>query len=591
MVSDCYCGNVTPASSPDIDGPTPSAGHDSLVEPARRKWPWLLGIVVIGGLLGAAGWLGSRVLIVRDDLESSRATLAQLRAGGDMSQGLRTLAARADSAVATSSDPLWRIGEGLPWMGNNLRAVRLSAESLRLMTSGLALPALDALSHSDGGPMLARVLPAMQAAAGPAAQVQSEIAELDEAGLISQVRSGLDQVSEVLDATVPILQILPGMLGADGERQYLMVAQSNAETLPLGGSAASQTLIRIAPSGDISIAAQADSGDFKFGAPDVKLDQSAIDLYGPALTMHFNNAPGRPDFPTAARLMTALWQRDIQKAKIDGVISVDPLALARVLVATGPVSVPGWGEITSQNVVSVVLSEIYALPDQEVADQIFKVLAAKVFERVATGGFDLAAMTTAVRDSVDAGSILFWSADERVQKVVSSMRVGGVLPTLNKDASIIGVYFRDGSLGSKIDYYVKTAANVSAACSAGTTTFRAQVTIHLDISKAAEAKLPPYVRGGRTSLNYRTQVFIYGPPGTKVTKVQYKKPTWRWGASDIEDLGRPVASLMINHDPGESVTIAMEFKGDASDYGPVSVRTTPMVHPTKVSVHDGRCGG
>lgn len=46
---------------------------------------------------------------------------------------------------------------------------------------------------------------------------------------------------------------------------------------------------------------------------------------------------------------------------------------------------PGWGEITSANVVSVVVSETYAIPDQAVADPIFKLLAAKAFERVATG--------------------------------------------------------------------------------------------------------------------------------------------------------------------------------------------------------------
>ena len=550
----------------------------------------MLAIVAIVGLLGAAGWLGSRVLIVKDDLEASQVTLVQLRSGGDVSQGLKTLANRADSAVVASSDPLWRVAESLPWAGDNLRAVRLAAESLQLMTSGLAVPALDALTHDDGTPMLGRLLPTMRAAAGSAAALQAKIAELDDANLVAQVRSGVDQVGEVLEAAAPILQILPGMLGAEGERQYLLVAQSNAETLPLGGSAASQTLIRIAPSGDISIVAQADSGDFKFGAPDVKIDQSAIDLYGEPLTMHFNNAPGRPDFPTAALLMNALWQRDIQKTRVDGVISVDPLALARVLVATGPVTVPGWGEITSDNVVSVVLSEIYALPDQEVADQIFKVLAAKVFERIATGDFDFAAMTTAVREGIDAGSIMFWSADESVQHVVSSMLVGGVLPTSNRDATVIGVYFRDGSLGSKIDYYLKTAAKVTATCSAGVTTFRAQVTVQLDISKAAEAKLPAYVRGPGLGRHYRTQVFVYGPPGTTVTDVQYRKPTWRWGRSNIKDLGRPVASLMTNHGPEESVTIAMEFQGDASDYGPLAVRTTPMVHATKVSIQDARCG-
>lgn len=104
--------------------------------------------MVAASALGVAGRLGSRVLIVKSNLEASRATLVELCSGGDVTQGLRTLAGRADSAGAASCDPL-RAAEGLPWAGDNLRAVRLAAESLLLMTSNLALPPLDALSH-DG---------------------------------------------------------------------------------------------------------------------------------------------------------------------------------------------------------------------------------------------------------------------------------------------------------------------------------------------------------------------------------------------------------------------------------------------------------
>lgn len=541
-------------------------------------------------LLGLAGWLGSRALIVKDALESSQAVLADVQAGGDVSDGVRTIAARADTAAAASNDPLWRLAEAVPVVGDNLRGVRLASESLQLLTSRLAVPVLDALGKDGATPMLGRIVPAMQAAAQRTAELQAGLQALDSAALVDPVRAGVDQVKGVLDTAAPLLDLAPGLLGADGERQYLLVAQSNAETLPLGGSAASQSLIRVSPDGQIAIVAQADSGQFKRGAPDVELDQSAIDLYGPALTIHFNNAPGRPDFPTAAHLMTAFWARDIGDDRIDGVISVDPLALSRILVATGPVTVPGWGEITAENVVPVVLSEIYALPDQEVADEIFKVLAAKVFERVAGGSFDLATMAAAVRDSIDTGSILFWSADERVQERVAAMRVGGVLPTGNREQTVIGVYFRDGSLGSKIDYHVKTAADVTARCDAGVTTFRVEATVHLDITKAAEARLPEYVRG-RGKGHYRTQVFVYGPPGTKVTDVEYDKPTWKWKPSDSEDLGRPVPSFMTHQDPGDSVTVAMEFQGDAADFGPVAVRTTPMVHPTEVAIQDGRCGG
>jgi hypothetical protein len=577
---------ATPRGKPKGSRPRRVAGR------RRRWWLWtILGGVVVG--LAVAGWLGFRVLTVKNELEAAQASLASAQNGGDTSEAVTSIAEHAAAAAAAANDPLWRAFEGTPMAGDNLRAVRLASESLETLTAGLAVPVLDAFDDPGDQPVLARMIPIMQSAQPRVAELSASVAEVQKsASLVSQVRSGVDQVSQVLGVANPALDMLPRMLGADGPKNYLLVAQNNAESVGLGGSAASQTLIRIAE-GKPEITTQADSSDYQ-NVPrlDVEVDPSAIKLYNDTILRRINASVSRPDFPTAARLLKAFWQRDIDDDRIDGVVSIDPIALSHVLRATGPIKVAGGREATGDTIVQLLLKDAYALSsDPTQSDDFFKAVALSVFDKIAAGQFEPRAMLSAVQTSIAGGNLLFWSADEEIQQRIAGMRVGGVLPTDNSEQTMIGVFFRDHSLGAKIDYYMESAVAVTATCSAdGSTEFSTDVTLHLDISQAAANKLPPYVKSqvwGAT--RFDTEVFVYGPPGTTAGTVTLDATTKLLRKVPIEDLGRPVSSFKVTLKPGESRTVTVPFKGTTSAYGPLALRTTPMVNATKVTFADGRC--
>nr|WP_300147771.1 DUF4012 domain-containing protein [Propionicimonas sp.] len=577
---------ATPGGNPKGPRPRRVAGR------RRRWWLWtILGVVVVG--LAVAGWLAFRVLTVKNELEAAQASLAAVQKGGDTSDAVTSIATHATVAAAAANDPVWRAFESTPMAGDNLRAVRLASESLETLTAGLAVPVLDAFHGTGDEPVLARIIPIMQSAQPRVAELSVSVAEVQKStSLVSQVRSGVDQVSQVLGVANPALDMLPRMLGADGPKNYLMVAQNNAESVGLGGSAASQTLIRITD-GKPEIKKQTDSNDFRMDKKlDVDIDKSATKLFGETMLYRINASVSRPDFPTAAQLIKAFWQRDIRDDEIDGVVSIDPIALSHVLKATGPIKVAGGEEATSENIVRLVLSDVYARassPDE--SDGFFKQVALAVFEKVSTGQFDPKAMLTAVQTGIDGGNILFWSADEEIQERVAGMRIGGILPTDNTEQTTLGVFFRDHSLGAKIDYYMKPAVALSATCSAdGTTVFNADVTLHLDISQAKADKLPDYVKSAPWgATRFDTEVFVYGPPGTTAGKVTLDATTKLLRKVPVEDLGRPVSSFKVTLKPGESRTVTVPFQGTASAYGPLALRTTPMVHATKVTLADGRC--
>lgn len=428
----------------------------------------VLGALILGvGFLGV--WLTPKVLSVKHDLEAALEAFPALKDPKDlasMKASVDVIAAKAEDAALTSDDPVWRFAEHLPVVGDNLRAVRVVSTTVSSLANDVGKPLLDVQTSGDGQ-LLARSLPLIEQATTDLSGASSELADLSQSSqLVEPVRQAAAQVGDALGVVEPALAVIPPLLGADREMNYLLVFQNNAEVLPLGGSAASQTLVT-ANQGDVEIAAQGDSTKFRNGtAVDVPVDASALDLYGRYLVDHVNTAVTRPDFPTAARILRAFWQRDIDPGPVDAVISVDPLALSRILRATGPVDVNGI-EINADNAVRILLSDSYAWWDpskgpeeQAASDGFFEAVARGVFARVASGSFDIQTMISGVRDSIDAGSIMIWSDDPEIAPLVSGQRVAGALPTDNSDATTVGVFFRDSS-EAKIDYYMASAVSVS----------------------------------------------------------------------------------------------------------------------------------
>ncbi|MFT3970107.1 MAG: DUF4012 domain-containing protein [Micropruina sp.] len=559
----------------------------------RRRTRWIvLSVLIVVLLFGAtAAWLGSQVLKVQNELTAAQAAVNDVRKGGDPKAGLQSVAEHSAAAVGASDGWLWGLAERTPAIGPNLQAARLASRSLHELSAGLAIPALEALDAPGSEPTLQRLLPVVRRASSEVSTLAAEIKQVRLShDLMPQVRGGIDQLGDIMDAADPVLQLMPGMLGADGPRNYILAAQSNAEVLALGGSVASQSLVRFAD-GTATIVKQADSTQYRNGvAVKSDIDKSALDLYNDHLITHLNTSVGRPDFPTAAKTIRAFWNRDIDRGKVNGVISVNPLALARVMRATGPVKVDGH-TIDSDNAASFLLSRAYQLYDPKVADKIFKEVAVSVMDKLVAGKFDAAKLVPALTEGIEAGSIMFWSADPTVQQQVASTRLAGILPTDNKEATTIGVYYRDASLGSKIDYYLRSKVKTTTTCNAdGTRSYTVSTTVWLDLTKAKNATLPRYVTGGDPATKvYRTQIFIYGPPGTTVTDSERPpKKSWNWRPIDSSDLGRPVPSFMtINGLDAKKVTVSVTFTGPAGEYGPLTVRTTPIVHPTDVTIGEG----
>jgi len=562
---------------------------------SRRRLPIIriILLVIVLVILAAAAWLVVRVLGVKADLESAQAQLSAIEKGHDMTTAIEKMGDDAGRAVNVAGDPLWRVAETIPVAGDNLRATRLAAETLDTFANDIALPVLD--MQADGkGKLLQRALPVIEAQSGVVSTLQTQLTELSDSGhLIGAVDDGVTQVVDVLDVAAPAFSLLPDMLGAHTPQSYLLVFQNNAESLPLGGSSASETLIT-ADNGALKIVDQASSADFDIHTKltTVDIPKSATALYGATYGVRTNMAVTRPDWPSAAEQLIAFWQRDINKnQKINGALSVDPIAMARMLKATGPIRIGGV-ELTSKNAVKVLLSDSYTWWDAYTkegavkSDAFFAAVADAMFTKVASADFDLKEMVTALKDSVDKGDIMAWSADPAAQKIIAAGRLSGELPTDNSTTTTIGVYYRDVS-ASKIDYYLHTAAKVSRTCTAHSETITATTKLHLDISQGKADALPRYVQSHLHGAEFFSkQVYIYAPPGMKVKSVKVDGRDVKPFRQGNVDLGRVVAPFQMTLRPGETATVTATFTG-ANTGTPLEVWSTPMINKTKTVMDDG----
>ena len=137
------------------------------------------------------------------------------------------------------------------------------------------------------------------------------------------------------------VQLIPPMLGADGPRDYLLLVQNNAEVRATGGIPGSVILLR-AEAGAVTIVDTRSGGSLgSLPAPVVPLTDAESNLFGPDLAADMRDVTFTPDFPRSAEIARSIWAQQVG-GEVDGVVSVDPGALALVLAHTGPVPVaPG----------------------------------------------------------------------------------------------------------------------------------------------------------------------------------------------------------------------------------------------------------
>ncbi len=567
----------------------------------------------------SAGWLAFRAQEIKTNVEPTISLVGKLRselASGEVDTAhstlnqLREYTARARAA---GNDPLWRAAGNLPAVGANFSAVSEMTVSADDVVNLAIAPILEesaateweSLAPIDGridiGP-IEQLSPRLSAASNTVHLSYERLSSIDSTKLVSQIAQPLEEAtiqlgeaSKALHDASAAAKVLPGMLGSERRREYLLLIQNSAEIRATGGIPGALAVLT-ATDGRIELADQGSATALGAFEPAVDVDPAQISIYSSRMGRFMQSSNLTPDFPTAARTAATMWNIRHEHSALDGVIAVDPVALSYILHATGPVELsfddPAMNDLlsasglprslTAENVVPTLLSDVYkAIEEPRMQDGYFAAVASEIFEALSSGTGGDAELIQALTQSAQESRLNVWSADSGEQAIIASSALAGGVTGPGSGGAAFGAYFNDGT-GAKMDYYVRRTVQLQGSCTPGG---YLQYTLTATLTNAAPLdaakSLPAYVTGngafGVPAGTVQTNFIGYGPDQSQLQTGRMDGKQVALGSYRHAD--RPVGVLTTSLAPGQTATVELDFTKVVQTSKPV-LDVTPTIQPT-----------
>ncbi|MDQ0240172.1 DUF4012 domain-containing protein [Arthrobacter bambusae] len=570
-------------------------------------------LAVFSVIAGAAIlWLGAKASIIKTELEASTQLVPKLKDSilqnrpTEASSAVDELRLHTAAARDAASDPLWSLASATPWLGANFSAAAEIARSADdVATLGVA-PLVkvydtmnwDKLMPSGTGADLEPIRKAAPAVASAAHAVHASVERLNGidattlspqiAGPLTQARQQLGSVVDELETASDAAGLAPAMLGSDKPRHYLLLVQNNAEVRATGGIPGALVVLT-ADKGKVSLSAETSAAELGVFNPAVAVDAEQQRIYTDRMGTFMQDVNFTPDFPTSATIALKMWEQK-KGERLDGAISIDPVALGYILDATGPVSLQDPqmlaltkgklpAQLSGKNVVKTLLSDVYAqIKDPKVQDLYFASVAKEIFGALSSGKGEAKNLLAGVGKGVSEHRILLWSGDTAEQSTLAKYTLGGSISGPSVPAAQFGAYFNDGT-GAKMDYYVKRTVQLIRQCPAnGYGTVKVRVTSTNTAPADAATSLPAYVTGGGAfgvpAGTAQSNVIAYGPAQAQVETATQDGKGVPFGAQLHDD--RPVGTLSVRLAPGQSSTVEFTF-GKIIQQSQPEVVVTPTI--------------
>jgi hypothetical protein len=558
-------------------------------------------IITVAALIWAVVLVGAflawQLKSLYDDLDRAESAVDRLRASiedDDRDAQDRALADLQDAADDASGrvsafwfDPLtW-----VPGLGDDAEGVQVISTSL----SDLAAEGLEPLVDSRDGLdtvlsdgrfdiELVRSLQEPVARAGAAFDnAEEQIGDVDSSGFTASLKTRFDEyadavadASQALDSAGSAIDVLPGILGADGPRTYLLLFQNNAEIRTGGGMPGAWAVIR-AEDGVLDMDRQGTSVAFKHRPqPVLPLTDEEKAVFGKNLGRSFQRVNSSPDFPRVAELVQAHWDRRFQKKSLDGVLTIDPVAISYLLDAVGSVQV-NERTLTSENLVAEILNEPYLRLGGLGQNVFFKRAARTIFDTTLGDLSSPLDLLDGMQRAASEGRFQVASFDPDVQTQLEGTDVEGAFRTESTSNPYVDIGV-DAANATKMSYYLHYDADVEPVlCPGGRQRLAGTMTLQHAISDAKAAELPTSITGTVDSPRERVQVRIYGPVGGTLDDVLLDDEPVIAASEDFE--GRPVVTVPVLLDSSVQHRITWTMQAGLGQTGDVRLRMTPGIRP------------
>jgi hypothetical protein len=402
---------------------------------SRRRRTILITLLVLVAALVA---LAIPLLAVPGDAQAAKEDLSAakvaLQAGDTASAGTSVVRARdhIDSAQDGTQGLGGDVWSRIPVLGTPVADARHLVQALDDATAvaeiGVDLYPLVAGKHAtlfrDGQAerqTLDRVIAGAREAGAHLTSAEDELTQVRGstpfvgASIAARRDEAADQViplAEGFTRLEPLLDELPGFLGFEGKRNYVIAMLNPAELRYSGGAA-----LAFAPMTSNEGALEIGKAFSLSDDPRLTLRHTWRKVKGNKFhrsDTRLANSTFAPSWSVSGRELLRAW-RSATGRGFDGVLAVDVVATAKVLAATGPTTVPGIGKLTGDNLAKVLVGsydDYY--PDPADQDQTFATVVASLQQRLFTGG-GYVAKAKALGDATDGRHLALFMQDPDIQ--------------------------------------------------------------------------------------------------------------------------------------------------------------------------------
>ena len=412
--------------------------------------------------------------------------------------------------VGTYIDPRVRSVEAIARMGIDLadageQTVELDVAFLKpaagTTKSGPRILAVMTLAQSKTPAIKA----ALQRAQNEAAKVDISVLPSSQRATFAKAKGdiakGLTQMDEFQKLAPAVIELM----GGNGSRTYLVEQPDPAELRGAGGFIGTYSILTI-NKGEITLGKGGDTYyiDYPYarvGSPNYIQPPGPLRQFIGTQSYIFGDSNFNPDFPQAALTGEQLYFHETGN-KVDGVVSLDPWAVAGLLTVTGPIAMPEWNTTVQASTFaeSVFQQQQHTATRTGNRKQFFSDVAVKLIERLmALGSGQWSKLISVLNAQVTQRHLQIYVNNELAQKEVDRVGWSGamVAPTA-ADEAMFEVESNFG--GDKANHWLARSYDLVLTASGGK--------LHHNLIISYVNSTPPGYAGGQT---YACYVRFYVP--------------------------------------------------------------------------------
>ena len=384
----------------------------------------------------------------------------------------------ASSAVSTTNHPSPLIATILPIVGPDARAVRNlsragklsaeagvqaveAAESMGASENGLAGSVfsngrIDFDAVGAGGPFIDRIDGLMAEAAdlvrdSPQPSFDPVVTALD------QARDHIPSASETAHKANVLFGALPGLFGQEGARRYLLLFQAPSDQRGGGGGLIGLYGLLEADEGRMELVHL--GSPYDEGLSPSPLEKSEVPdwfarSYSWASALRdWQSVNISPHFPVVSEALLTMYEKKTGD-RLDGVVSMDPVAFAELTKATGPLQGEGMDvTVTPENAVDVLARDVYTTfnNDNNSQNKYLQGVMNDFWTRFSSGQIDAIAAGGAFAEAARTQHFRMYATDEEDLGALDQLGTTGNYTRYDPNVQMV---FNENIAYTKVDYFL-----------------------------------------------------------------------------------------------------------------------------------------